>query len=384
LDFFESEEAGLEIFKKPEVLNYIDGLQQHMAKSGLVGKSTSVTDIVKKVHKELVDGKEENYIVPDSSNAVAQCLMQFQSSHKPNFLWHFVTYDYMNANIWLQLTSGDNKDMKQVVTTVDNYIDENPPPVKISHKWAGLTYINIIWQEKMVFGMLQSFLGSFIVVFIMMSVLFRSALWGIICMVPLTVTIIAIYGIIGLVGKDYDMPVAVLSALTLGMAVDFAIHFLQRARASYEQTGSWKESASVMFGEPALAISRNVLVIAIGFLPLLLAPLIPYKTVGLFLCAIMGLSGVITLTALPALIRIAEKKLFKTKEQVRSVSCNCAFCLIISAMTVVLIAVNLHQYWRLGWSGLTWISVITIPLMVLLCGIMSRRKACKRLEEKES
>ena len=54
-----------------------------------------------------------------------------------------------------------------------------------------------------------------------------------------------------------------------------------------------------MFGEPARAITRNVLVIAIGFLPLLAAPLMPYKTVGIFLCAIMGLSGAVTLIVLP-------------------------------------------------------------------------------------
>ena len=125
----------------------------------------------------------------------------------------------------------------------------------------------------MVWGMLQSFMGSFIIVFIMMSILFRSPLWGIICMIPLTITIVVIYGIIGLIGKDYDMPVAVLSALTLGMAVDFAIHFLERARATYDQTCSWQKSVTEMFGEPARAITRNVLVIAIGFLPLLAAPL---------------------------------------------------------------------------------------------------------------
>jgi hypothetical protein len=66
-----------------------------------------------------------------------------------------------------------------------------------------------------------------------------------------------------------------------------------------------------MFGEPARAIARNVLVIAIGFLPLLAAPLIPYKTVGVFLCAIMALSGAVTLLALPAILKLAEEVLFK-------------------------------------------------------------------------
>jgi hypothetical protein len=203
-------------------------------------------------------------------------------------------------------------------------------------------------------------------------------------MIPLTITIAVIYGIIGLIGKDYDMPVAVLSALTLGMAVDFAIHFLERARASYAETGSWQPSVGIMFGEPARAISRNVLVIAIGFLPLLAATLVPYKTVGIFLCAIMALSGTITLMALPAIIKLAEKALFEFKLAPKSASCNCGFCLIISAATAVLVAVNLHQYWKLGWGRLAWVSIIAIPVMALICGIISRRQACKRAEQKET
>ncbi len=375
--FFELEKERLKVFKQPEVLRYIAGLQQRLEKDGLVGKSSSVADVVKKVHQELIDGQEENYRIPDSSGAVAQCLLQFQSSHNPDDLWHMVTTDYMSANIWMQLPSGDNKDMQKVVAAVKNYIQKNTPPVKLNYKWAGLTYINVVWQDKMVWGMLQSFLGSFIIVFIMMSILFRSPLWGIVCMIPLLITVAVIYGIIGLVGKDYDMPVAVLSALSLGMAVDFAIHFLERARTSYSQTCSWQKSAGEMFGEPARAITRNVLVIAIGFLPLLAAPLIPYKTVGIFLCAIMALSGAVTLFALPAIIKLLEKRLFKTATEPKSAICNCAFCIIISTAAVVLIALNLHQYWTLGFGKLAIVSVIAIPVMALSCSLMSRRQTCK-------
>jgi hypothetical protein len=311
-DFFEAENEGLRTFKRPDVLEYVSRLQGYLGQMDVVGKSNSVSDIVKKVYQELIDGKPENYKIPDSSGAVAQCLLQFQSSHNPEDLWHFITWDYSAANIWIQLTSGDNKDMQKVVAAVNRFFKENKPPVELKHSWAGLTFINTVWQEKMVWGMLKSFMGSFIIVFIMMAVLFRSPLWGLVSMIPLTITIVLIYGMIGWIGKDYDMPVAVLSALTLGMAVDFAIHFLERARESYRQTGSWEASSSVMFGEPARAITRNVLVIAIGFLPLLAAPLIPYKTVGIFLCAIMAVSGATTLLVLPAVLRIFDGVLFKS------------------------------------------------------------------------
>jgi len=383
-DFFELEKERIKIFKQPEILRYIWDLQDYLQQFGLVGKSSSVADIVKKVHQELIDGNPENYKIPDTSPAVAQCLLQFQSSHNPDDLWHMVTTDYMHANIWMQLPSGDNKDMEKVVKAVKQYIKDNPPPIELNFKWAGLTYINTVWQDKMVWGMLQSFLGSFVIVFIMMSILFRSPLWGIVCMVPLLITIIIIYGIIGLFGKDYDMPVAVLSALTLGMAVDFAIHFLERVRTSYSQTCSWQKSSAEMFGEPARAITRNVLVIAIGFLPLLAAPLIPYKTVGIFLCAIMALSGAVTLLALPSIVKLTEKWLFKPIRQPKSVSCNCAFCIIITIASVALIAVNVHQYGKLGLSKLIILSIIIVTAMALACGTISRRQACKMAQAKEN
>jgi len=176
------------------------------------------------------------------------------------------------------------------------------------------------------------------------------------------------------------MPVAVLSALTLGMAVDFAIHFLERAREQYRQSSSWEKASPEMFGEPARAISRNVIVIAIGFLPLLAAPLVPYKTVGIFVCAIMAASGAITLLVLPAIIRILEKKLFRTVVEPMKPGCNCAFCAVISAAAVLLVALNLHQFQMARWNTLAWISITTVPIMALLCGVMSRRKACKSRE----
>ena len=311
LDILGRLEDREQVFKRPDVLYYVDTLQDHLLTSGVVGKSNSITDVVKKVHQELFEGNPDYYRVPDSVPAVAQCLISYQNSHKPNDLFHLVTPDYQKANIWIQMKTGDNKDMEAVVRSVDQFMVSNPPPVALSHKWAGLTYLNIVWQDKMVSGMLESFLGSFLVVLALMAFLFRSPAWGLIAMVPLSVTIALIYGIIGMVGKDYDMPVAVLSSLTLGLAIDFAIHFLERSRMVFSKTGTWREAIKEMFEEPGRAIARNVIVIAVGFTPLLAAPLVPYITVGIFLASIMALSGIGTLLILPSLITILHRMLFR-------------------------------------------------------------------------
>ncbi len=308
------------LFKQPVVLRYVEALQQHLAANVVVGKSSSAVDALKKAAYELsyvappADAEDDernsydkrnrnHFAVPGTVSAVAQVFTQLEGMKKKDSLFHLVTKDYQEANVWVQLKSGDNRDMEAVVRDVSAYMRSNPPPVDLNVGWAGLTYLNVVWQDKMVKGMMSSLISSFAVVLVMMAVLFRSPIYGILSMIPLTVTIAFIYGMIGFVGKDYDMPVAVLSALTLGLSVDFSIHFLQRARELQKQTGSWQEASRQMFQEPAMAISRNAIIISIGFTPLLLAPLVPYRTVGFFLATIMAVSWAATLFILPVLYR---------------------------------------------------------------------------------
>ncbi len=226
-----------------------------------------------------------------------------------------MTPDYRRASLWLQLTSGDNKDMEAVVRDVEAFVADHPPPADIEPEWFGLTYINVVWQDKMVKGMLGAFAGSFAVVLVMMVVLFRSVLFGLLSMIPLTFTVGLIYGIIGLIGKDYDMPVAVLSSLSLGLAVDYAIHFLARSRDYVARCGDWPTAMPRVFGEPARAITRNAIVLSAGFLPLLAAPLVPYQTVGIFIATIILSAGVATLVILPALVTLLQRPLFKREAQ---------------------------------------------------------------------
>lgn len=309
-DYLRLEQEKEKPFKQPAVLAYMAGIQARLQASGLVGKATSVADIVSKVNQELIDGRPENFRIPKTQPQVAECYMQFQQSHRPHDLWHRVTPDFCRANIMLQMTSGNSMDMEAVVNAVDDYIRAHPLPAGLVHDWAGLHYINLFFQNKMFWDMLWAFAQSFLVVLAMMAVLFRSVKWGLLCMVPLSITITAIYGAVGLMGKDYDMPVAVLSVLSIGIAVDFAIHFLERSRKAYQEEGSWARVSPAMFGEPARAITRNVMVIAVGFLPLVLARLVPYRITGLMLFAILSVSGIITLAALPAILGLWESAFF--------------------------------------------------------------------------
>ena len=293
------------IFLQPAMLGYLADLQQALEQHPEVGKINSLADIIRTVNRELHGGEDKAFVLPGSAEAAAQVLMQYQSSHRPDDLWHFVTPDHQTTLLWLQLRSGDNQSMTAVMEAVDDYTRQHPLPDGLQLRWAGKAYLNVVWQQQMVFGMLDSLLSAFVLVFVMMVLLFRSVLFGALAMLPLTLTITLIYGLIGWLGKDYDMPIAVLSSLTLGLSVDFAIHFIERFRAM--PGGDPVQRLKRLFEEPARAISRNAIVIALGFTPLLLAPLVPYVTVGIFLASIMAISALVTLLLLPALLPLAHR-----------------------------------------------------------------------------
>jgi len=374
----DAQDKDAEIFKEPAMLEYIDSLQRYLKEKGGVGKSTSLADITKKVYYELSGGDLRKNVIPPTKQAVAQCLFSFESSHKPDDLWHFVTPDYSRLNLWLQLRSGDNQDMTRVVRDTEAFLSHNQPPYGIKHTWSGLTYINMVWQNKMVTGMLWNFLGSFFIVLVIMTMLLRSAATGLVAMVPMTVTVLFIYGMLGFLGRDYDMPVAVLSALTLGLAVDFAIHFIERVKALYAQNHDWRETVFQMSGAPYRAVLKNALVISIGFLPLFASPLVPYNTVGFFMFAIMLCAGIGTLLILPALVSANLKLLFSQPSN--RFLCSCGQCLLASLIAGTGVAYVLIAYLSIPWNAASLIAIGAIGALSIVCHFVSNAALCKKQE----
>ncbi len=292
-----------EVIKRPEVVAYLDRAQKDLEADPLVGKTSSVADIVKRINLVLHDNDAAYDAVPDSREAVGQFLFLFQTTGDPDDLDNFIDREARKANIWIQMKSGDNRDMQAVEDRLAAFVSANPPPEGLALRWSGLTYINKVWQDLMVVGMLKAVLGSFVVVFVLMLVEFRSLVLGILAMLPLSGAIVVSYGLVGWTGRDYNMPIAVCGALSLGLGIDFAIHFLQRFKAHAVESRDLEATHRHMFAEPGRAIARNAIVITLGFLPLTVSTLLPYVTVGLFFASLMLFCTLATLFMLPGALR---------------------------------------------------------------------------------
>lgn len=285
----------------------LSGVMDRVEEHPVVGKTTHLPDLVEKIHVELNRGEVESPL-PASAGAVQQYLFLYENSGNPEDLYRLVDPEGSEVNLWFHLRSGDNQDMAAVIRHTEAALEGAALGLSEPPAWGGITYVNLIWQQEMVGGMGWALMSAYVVIAFMLWILFRRVRWAVLALVPLTVTMVLIYGGIGWLGKDYDMPIAVLSALSIGIAVDFAIHFVQRTRQFMRDARvGWLGVCDRVSGEPSRAIARNAVVIAVGFLPLLISPLVPYVTVGVFMFLIMAISGLATLTGMTAGMEVFHK-----------------------------------------------------------------------------
>jgi len=295
----------------PAFLRQIEGLQRELEKDPLIGKTFSLADYIKRANLVMHDNAPLFNRVPDSKQEVGQYLFLLQSAAKPRHLDNVVDFSLKTANIIIQLKSWDADAMKLVIGRANSFLASHPLPEGASFKPAGIAYFNMVWNHEVLWGMVSSFLWGLILVLILLIFQTRSFLWGILSFLPLLFTIALIYGMVGLIGKDFDMPVAVLSTLSLGMAIDFAIHFVGRFHQRYKEDPRLKEALIWTVARPGKGIFLNAILFALGFAVMAFAALTPYITVGVFMAAIMILSSVMSVIYLPALIQLGHRKLIK-------------------------------------------------------------------------
>lgn len=295
----------------PAMLRAIEGLQRELEKDPLVGKSFSLVDYVKRINRVLHNDDPAFERIPDSATEIAQYLFLFSMSAKPSDLNNVVDYPFQKANVWLHLKSWDAGVMRSIIGRTEAYLKSHPLPAKTAIRPAGIAYFNMVWNDEVLWGMVTSFMAGLVLVLVLLVVETRSLLWGALSFLPLFFTLAVIYGLVGLVGKDFDMPVAVLSTLSLGLAIDFAVHFVGRFQLRHRESSRLEDSLVWTVARPGKGIFRNAILFALGFLVMVLADLTPYITVGVLMAAIMLLSSIASVVYLPALIRIFQRHLLK-------------------------------------------------------------------------
>jgi predicted RND superfamily exporter protein len=306
----ESEETGA--FKQPENLQLMVDMQDETEKLEKVGNSFSLSDYLKRMNKVMNADQEEYFAIPENSSMVAQYLLLYEMSGDPENLTKVVNYDYNRSNITFQMKGDDSKTIKEAITVIQGY-EEKFAAQNIELKYAGSGYKALVFTDLILEGQVLSIIVSLILVLILLSFMFRSIKAGLIGSVPIVITALISFGMMGLLNIPLSTTTALLSSIAIGIGIDYAIHFLQHYRMNLKTTPEPLQALHATMGQTGKAILFNAIVVIAGFMVLLFSVFPPNRTLGALVSMNMFTSLLGTLSIM--VILIYTSKLFIKKNQ---------------------------------------------------------------------
>lgn len=167
----------------------------------------------------------------------------------------------------------------------------------------GLPTIHRALSRSALHNQLLSLATALIPVIVIMVVLFRSLTAGLLVATPTLLTLLLIYGGMGLLGVRLDIGTAMLACIILGAGVDYGVHLVACWR---DAGGDRRAAARTAVRATGTAIWTNALTVAIGFFVLTRGDARPLQNVGGLTAMAMLVAALATFWAVPVLARRAN------------------------------------------------------------------------------
>ncbi len=292
-------------FKNPAVLRLTDDLQKSLGTLKVVGDSFSLTDFLKRMNMVMNADNEKFNTIPDSRDAIAQYLLLYEMSGDPETLNSVIDYRYKTMNLTVQLKSDDSRSIKSVISVINGYRSRFAD-LGISINFAGSGYKALVFSELILKGQVTSLLLSIVIVIMLLTIMFRKIRIGLIGSIPILLTSIVNFGVMGLLKIPLGPTTALISSIAVGIGVDYAIHFIERYKEySLFSSDKMEVSRKAMF-HSGRAILFNAVVVISGFLVFLFSIFPPNRELGALVSLNMFTSFAGTLTIMFLLLYMSN------------------------------------------------------------------------------
>ena len=276
----------------------MDKITEDVTKNNaVIGGSFSVVDFIKRMNKVLNEDKEEFYSIPNERNLISQYFLLYEMSGGSDKLWDVVSDDFKTANLQFQLKSDGSKGLNATIASLEKYKPELKQ-LGIDLNFAGSGYKVLVFNELILEGQIKSLAYSFLIVILLLSLMFRSIKIGLIATIPIFITTIISFGILGWFNIPLQTTTALISSIAIGIGIDYAVHFIDRYKLNANKYKEKSKTVTETMFHSGRAISFNAVVVILGFLVLTLSAFKPNISLGAIVSLNMLTSFVATITVM--------------------------------------------------------------------------------------
>jgi uncharacterized protein len=292
----------------PDALARMDRLEEQLRTLPYVRKVTSVADYVKRINKELSDGRSEANVVPADASTIAQELFVFtlggEGRHE---LERVVASDYSRAQISIKLQSMSSDLVLEQIEQSDRLAKEIFAGSGIEVLTTGSGRLFSTLDHYLVMSQLTSFGTAFFTVFGVIFVVFRSVRFGFLTIAPNLLPVLAVLGVMGYLGISMNVATVMVASVALGIVDDDTIHFINRYRREAEAGSTTDQAIEIATAHEGRASLTTAIINSMGYGVLLLSEYKPTAWFGGLLALTMATAFLAEVFILPATIKLMPR-----------------------------------------------------------------------------
>jgi len=261
----------------------------------------SLVDTVKRFNKVL-DGKEE---IPDTQEMIAQYLLLYSLSLPQGMEIN----DKMDINeqklrVTGQVNIVDTSVDLQMINYVEAWWNNTPYSASVQGQTAMFAYMQSDVTDTLIYSLsLAIFLVSIIMLFIFKRV---KLLW--VFILPNLLPVMLVVGLMGWIGINIDIGVAIAGAIIIGVAVDDTIHFLVKYFDARKRGLNLEDSFDEVLRYAGKAILFTTLILSISFSLFAFSTFTPNQNFGIVTASALIIAFIVDLLLLPALLSLTDKE----------------------------------------------------------------------------
>ncbi|MDI3548448.1 MAG: uncharacterized protein PWR10_2100 [Halanaerobiales bacterium] len=279
----------------PVVMKKIDEFVQDLKAKENVGEVTAVSTLIRRMNEVLHNEQQEYDRIPDSRNAISQYLLLYSMSADMS---KWIDFNQQHALVNARISTNSTNKIKQIVDYISNYIQQHSDSPFVLY--GGFAHLLAELVEFIVQGQILSLVLSIVLVSIIVMILFRSPMAGLLAILPLSLAVVCLFGLMGYLNIELNMITATLSSIMIGVGVDYTIHFLWRYRREKQKSDSI-EAVKTTLKTTGRGIIFNAFSVIVGFAILLVSNFLLVQFFGMLIVVSISFCLIGALFILPAI-----------------------------------------------------------------------------------
>ncbi len=250
--------------------------------------------------------REEQRRIPEDPARLERVYQRYEQGRGLAKRREVVDDGLSRAVVTVFLKAANFRDTAQLMAAIRDWAGTHLTPLGGRLDFAGDVAVSQAMIPAIVETQVASILLAPLSCLLVIALLYRSAVTGALAVLPAAVAVVWVFGAMGWLGIPLGVATSMFCAITLGIAVDYAIHFLERWRRAREDGAA--DPVTLALTETGPPILADTAAIAAGFGVLTFSQVPANARLGLLVAAALTAGACLTLFGLGSLLRVRMRR----------------------------------------------------------------------------